>query len=304
MKLMSSASSLFRRVAWSNPVTLRLATAAVDAAYSARSLVSGRRTPAIERSTDEGDLGPYRIYQSRYASTEGWFAEGAIVTWDALLSFQSGRGQRGDLLEIGVLRGKSAAMLAVHARPDETVVLVDPALRREAIDLVADAHPHGNLLLRVRSDGMAELDEITERRGRCRWVHIDGEHSGRAVRNDLTIAATLMAPDGIICLDDFFAPAYPQITEAAFRFLDERRDELQLFLTGFRKGYVCTRAAAPAYLDFVKTRLPAEYRRRGFTDFTLCKTTDPADMNCFGLTERRKDSDFKGPDMDPDRIEI
>ena len=62
------------------------ATTAVDAAYSARSLVRGRRAPAIERSTDEGDLGPYRIYQSRYASTEGWFAEGAIVTWDALLS--------------------------------------------------------------------------------------------------------------------------------------------------------------------------------------------------------------------------
>lgn len=304
MKPMSDVSSLLRRVAWSNPVALRLATVAVDTAYVARRLVRGRRTSAVDRSTGEGDVEPYRLYQSRYASTVGWFAEGAVATWDALLSFQSERGQRGDLLEIGVLRGKSAAMLAVHARADETVALVDPALRQEAIDLVAEAHPHGNLLLRVRSQDMARLDAIVQRRGCCRWVHIDGEHSGRAVRSDLAVAAELVAPDGIICLDDFFAPAYPQITEAAFRFLDERRGEFQLFLAGFRKAYVCARAAAPAYLAFVRTQLPAQYRRRGFTNFTLCKTTDTADMNCFGLTERRKDGDFKGPDTDPGHIEI
>lgn len=303
MKLMRDAGSLLRRAAWSNPTTLRLATAAVDAAYLARRLVR-RPTAAVDHLPDDADLAPYRAYRSRYASTVGWFAEGAIVTWDALLSFQSERGQHGDLLEIGVLRGKSAAMLAVHARTDETVVLVDPALQQEAIDLVANAHPHGNLLLRVRSQDMAGLADIVQRRGRCRWVHIDGEHSGRAVRSDLAIAADLLATDGIICLDDFFAPAYPQITEAAFRFLDERRGDFQLFLAGGRKAYVCARTAAPAYLAFVRTRLPAQYRRRGFTDFTLCKTTDIADMNCFGLTERRKEGDFKGPDMDPGHTEI
>lgn len=203
-----------------------------------------------------------------------------------------------------MLKGKSAALLAVRSDPSETVVLVDPALRREATDLVAEAHPVNNVLLRAKSQDIADNEEILAMHGRCRWIHIDGEHSGRAVRNDLAIAARLVAPDGIICLDDFFAPAYPQITESAFRFLDERKDDFRLFLTGFRKGYVCRRSAAPDYLRFVMERLPTECRRRGFTDFTLCKTTDPADMNCFGQTPRRNDADFKGPDMDPGRIEI
>jgi predicted O-methyltransferase YrrM len=305
MMMTNRLSGMLRRLAWTNAATLRLATAAIDAAYAVRHLVGPRRQ-AVETvpECEAADLAPYRTYQRHYASTAGWFAEGAIVSWDALLAFQSERGQRGDLLEIGVLRGKSAAMLAVHAAPEEWVVLIDPALRQEAIDLVASAHPGHNLLLRARSQDVAAIAEVTARRGRCRWLHIDGEHSGRAVRNDLAIAAELMAPDGIICLDDFFAPAYPQITEAALRFLDDHRDELQLFLTGFRKAYVCARHAAPAYLQFVKDRLPEEYRRRGFTDFTLCKTTDPDDMNCFGLTPRRNDADFKGPDMDPARIEI
>lgn len=295
-----------RRLAWTNPTTLRLATGAADAAYLARRLLGRRRQgPAMAPHAAEADLAPYHAYRQHCASTAGWFTEGAIVTWDALLAFQSERTQQGDLLEIGVLKGKSAAMLAVHAAPEEAVVLIDPALRQEAIDLVASAHPsHNLLLLRARSQDVVGLEELASRRGRCRWLHIDGEHSGRAVRNDLAIAADLVAPDGIICLDDFFAPAYPQITEAAFRFLDHRKAEFQLFLAGFRKAYICARVAAPAYLQFVKDQLPNEYRRRGFTDFTLCKTTDPADMNCFGVIERRRDSDFKGPDMVPGRIEI
>ena len=294
-----------RRLAWTNPTTLRLATGAADGAYLARRLLGRRRqAPAMAAQAGSADLAPYHAYQQLCAATAGWFSEGAIVTWDALLAFQSERAQHGDLLEIGVLKGKSAAMLAVHAAPEEAVVLIDPALRQEAIDLVASAHPGHNLLLRSRSQDVVGLEELAARRGRCRWLHIDGEHSGRAVRNDLAIAADLVAPDGIICLDDFFAPAYPQITEAAFGFLDHRKAEFQLFLAGFRKAYVCARAAAPAYLQFVRDQLPNEYRRRGFTDFTLCKTTDPADMNCFGVIERRRDSDFKGPDMDPGRIEI
>ncbi len=294
-----------KRAAWSNPVALRAATAAVDTAYLARRLIGGPRREVTAPTAEAApDLEPFHLYQSRYARTGGWFAEGAIVTWDALLAFQAERGQRGNVLEIGVLKGKSAALLAVRSDPSETVVLVDPALRREATDLVAEAHPVNNVLLRAKSQDIADNEEILAMHGRCRWIHIDGEHSGRAVRNDLAIAARLVAPDGIICLDDFFAPAYPQITESAFRFLDERKDDFRLFLTGFRKGYVCRRSAAPDYLRFVMERLPTECRRRGFTDFTLCKTTDPADMNCFGQTPRRNDADFKGPDMDPGRIEI
>jgi predicted O-methyltransferase YrrM len=293
-------------LAWQNKTTLRLATAAIDAAYLARRALGGKRPAApvaVDPGADPGLLA-YNRYRARFQEVEGWTVEGAMVTWDVLLSHQDASGVTGDLLEIGVLNGKSALLMALHAAGNETMLLVDPALRREAIDLVSDAHPSPNVTLSLRSDEIAELPEIRSRRGQLRWIHVDGEHSGRAVRNDLAIAAGLLAPRGVICLDDFFTEVYPQITAAAFSWL-EQHPELRLFLVGYHKGYVCRAEAVDEYLRFVRDSLVPGYRRRGFGDFTLYKTTDPADMNCFGVYPRGvRDLDFRGPDWAPDQITI
>ena len=117
-------------------------------------------------------------------------------------------------------------------------MLVDPAVRREAVDAVDSIRASNNIYIRDFSQNLHGHPALAGRDGCFRWIHIDGEHSGPAVRNDLAIAAALIAPGGIICLDDFFTPAYPQITAAVFEFLASCRDELQLFLVGYNKAYL------------------------------------------------------------------
>ena len=64
--------------------------------------------------------------------------------------------------------------------------------------------------IKQKSVELNRSPELMRHRRSFRWIHIDGEHTGQAVANDLAIAHDLLADDGIICIDDFFSPAYPQ----------------------------------------------------------------------------------------------
>ncbi len=195
-------------------------------------------------------------------------------------------------------------MLALHARPDESLALVDLALRREAIDVVESLHPAPNIYFRTVSQEILADQRLDGLRGACRWVHIDGEHSGPAVENDLDLAASLLAPRGVICLDDFFTPAYPQITRATFDWLHRQGGSFALFLLGYNKCYLSRADDTAAYLSFAKERMLVELERRDFAEVTIWKAADPADMNGFGVTPRFRGQRYKGPDWAPDRIAI
>jgi hypothetical protein len=304
--IVASVTNSLKRLAWSTRPTRAMATYAVDIAYQVR---KRRAAPARLDGADAAagvapDLLPFHRYRAELRGIGGWFKDGAIATWDCLLAWQTASGVHGNLMEIGVLKGKSAALMALHARPHETCVFVDPVLRQEAIDVVEAMRPANNAWWREMSQDLRGDDRLLPLAGTCRWVHIDGDHSGPGVANDLEMAAGLLSPEGVICLDDFMSPAYPQVTMAAFRSLAERGDELTLFLTGFNKGYVCRTSHAPTYLRFLQERLLAELHRRELTDVTVWKTTEPADMNCFGLTRKYLDHDARGPDWAPHTMPI
>src|SRR5216684_3605870 len=65
-------------------------------------------------------------YRKRFAQLDGWFNEESQAIWDCLLCFQSNENIRGNLLEIGVWQGKSAALSTLHARQGEQCLFVDP----------------------------------------------------------------------------------------------------------------------------------------------------------------------------------
>ncbi len=295
------------RLARTNKTTFFLATAAVDAFYLAKKWIrgGGPGDPPVfpAANSKRPELTAFDRYKNEFATLKGHFSDGAMVTWDILLSRQVTEAVAGDLLEIGVFSGKSATLIALHARATETVVLVDPILQREAIDAVEIIHPTHNILIRDISQNIRNHDAIAGRQGRYRWIHIDGEHSGPAVTNDLEIAETLLAPRGIISVDDFFTPAYPQVTAAVFAFLATRRQRLQLFLCGYTKGYICRREDASEMLAFLRDKAKDEYDRRNFA-VTIWKTSYPADLNCFGVTPRRRNMAYRGPDWEPDTIPI
>lgn len=244
-----------------------------------------------------------RVYFGRYFKVPGWFRWEAAVLWDCLLDFQRQKEMGGGLLEIGVAEGRTAALLALHANEGEDCVFVDcrPVERAEA--MIRRIRPHGCSFLRARSDELSPGELQARFPRRFRWLHIDGEHSGKAVRHDLGLATALLAEEGVVVVDDFFSSKYPQVTEAVFRFVFEHADELSPFLCGFNKTYLCRPAHVGAYLRFIQDQLPQDMMARGCRDFTLYKTTAPDDMNCFGIGPYQGYM-FRGPDWDERTIEI
>lgn len=224
----------------------------------------------------------------------------AAAAWDALLEFQASR-VTGALGEIGVYRGKSAALLALHTRKEEHLYLVDICDPEEPMRVVARVVPRSQVSFLVgRSSSLPALSARIHHLRRFRWIHIDGEHTGEALVNDLQLAAFALHDEGVICIDDFFNPMYPQLTAATFEFVASHRHEVCMFLCGHNKGYLCRPVAASRYLDFVGSNLVRELGARGIRDVTLFKTTSASDLNCFGIGPRWANRDFHGPDGSPD----
>jgi hypothetical protein len=211
------------------------------------------------------------------------------------------------MLEIGVWEGKSAALAAMHALPGETVHLADLDLKIAPIQrALAAANPEPGVEFTTIAGDSRDLNVsplIAEEFGRHRFIHIDGEHTARAVTNDLGLANQLLAPEGIVVVDDFFSWLYPQITEAVLRYVRQFPDDFALFLCGYNKAYLARPHFVHRYLEACATRLPAQLEARGVVA-TISKTTYPAELNTFGIGPRFQDMPLRGPDWDPNTIRI
>lgn len=233
--------------------------------------------------TEPATPGKLAAWRERFGALPGWFNEESAAVWDCLLAFQATRHTRGHLLEIGVYHGKSAALAWLHGRPGEELVLVDPYRLGEVRPLLEAVRPEGITAYPLTSDRLplAELDRL---RGACRWLHVDGEHTGTAVAHDLAVADALLHERGVVVVDDFMAANYPQVTAATFAYLQAHPHRLRLFLCGFHKGYLARPRSVRAYLEYLRDGLQGDLAARGLGErVTLWKTTSPDDMNCFGM---------------------
>ncbi len=246
----------------------------------------------------------FRRWQELTKSTHGFFMNEAAAVWDVLLDFQETR-LSGALGEIGVFHGKSASLLALHTRDAEHLYLVDIEEYPEQARLLAPLVPRERVTFLVgRSSRLPSMASRIRHLHDLRWIHIDGEHTGQALVNDLRLASFALHDEGIVCLDDFFNPMYPQVTAAAFQYLAAHPHELTLVLCGHLKAYLCRPVAAATYQGFIRTQLVAELARRGVRDVTVFKTTTSADCSAYGIGARWKEFDYYGRDEDPKVLPI
>ena len=230
----------------------------------------------------------------------GWFFPRSSAIWDCLLSLQRDEAIAGNLLEIGVWRGKSALLTAMHARRDELCLFVDPVLHATTESLLQESTDAECQFVREMSVALHRSPLLVSHARTFRWIHIDGEHSGTMVYEDLKIGCQLLSETGILVVDDFFNPIWPQITKAAFDFSARHDRELALFLCGDNKGYFCRPRHMSIYMTYIRQQMFDDMQARGEGDISICKTTVPDDMNCFGIVNRFKDRDYVGPDWDID----
>jgi predicted O-methyltransferase YrrM len=248
-----------------------------------------------------GDAARFHDYLSIAQQIPGWFLDEAAALWDIFLSYQNMAGVRGHLMEVGVYKGKSALLMAMHAMPEDEVVLVDIDSLKDARAILSNLQDTNIHYLEMESFDLIRTDLVSTGGNRFRWISIDAEHTREAVHRDLGYANQLLSRDGIIAMDDFFQPAYPQITAAVYEFLERHAGELTMIMCGFNKAYLCRPRAAQQYLDFIRDHMGHALEARQAA-VSLFKTSEPTDYNVFGAVGLHGNPRYKGPDWDNELI--
>lgn len=146
---------------------------------------------------------------------------------------QSRSGVRGDILEIGAFKGKSAALLGIVLASGEQLSVCDlfgpaPANSENAAEVSQHYRSldrrdfeqsyrlfHSELptIYQCSSD---QLSALLDPLARFRLVHVDGSHLYDAVMGDATTARRHLLPGGIVVFDDYRAAHAPGVAAAVW----------------------------------------------------------------------------------------
>jgi predicted O-methyltransferase YrrM len=155
---------------------------------------------------------------------------------------RTGVGEGPRVLEIGVWKGAWTSVVLRNV-PGASVVGVDP-------------YPGGagsvreGMLRRLDSLSVSERFSLhsdvsdLDPSSRFDLIHVDGDHSEDAVWEDLRRAEELLAPTGVIIVDDISHKWLPGVASATYRYC--AGSDLRMFLLTNAKGYLARRATADA----------------------------------------------------------
>jgi hypothetical protein len=172
------------------------------------------------------------VSDAQIAAIEGWFPRIDIALFRLFLGEQVRRGESGDLAELGVYMGASAALIGAFRQPGETFTIVDlfgdspsdagnldeTSRYYESVSQTAfEANYrriHHDLPVIIRGTSTMIRDRAA--RGCHRFVHVDASHEYAQVREDIQTARELLAPDGIVVFDDYRYAAFPGVGAAVW----------------------------------------------------------------------------------------
>jgi predicted O-methyltransferase YrrM len=163
-----------------------------------------------------------------YAKVPGMSSRFAAAVCCGLLRIQTQLGVAGPIAEIGPFEGRFFIALAHALAPGETALGIDlfdwpnpeVADRFEANCARYGVPAERRIAWRADSR-VLEPAELLGKLGN-RWVrffHIDGEHSRAALSKDLELATAVLAPGGVVVLDDMLHPGYPTLMVAVHEYL-------------------------------------------------------------------------------------
>jgi predicted O-methyltransferase YrrM len=175
-----------------------------------------------------------RYLDTGYASVPGMSSRFAAAICCGLLRMQAEMGVRGPVVEIGPFEGRFFIALAHALEAGETALGIDlfDWPNPEVIErLEANCARHGiapdrRIIWKADSRAMTPAELLGKLGGRHpRFIHIDGEHSRAALTKDLELATAVLAPGGVIALDDMLHPGYPTLMVAVHDYL-QRHPEM------------------------------------------------------------------------------
>lgn len=163
-------------------------------------------------------------YFSVYRKLSGWLRRVDFLLLQKVNDMQKERDLTGDVLEIGVFRGRSAILLGYLMAEKEQLVLCD-LFRTDFKSAGLSGTPREvfeqNYLRFHRELPTILQCSSLELAARCkpssfRLIHIDGGHSYDIVRADISTAHTLLLPDGVVVLDDYLNRKFPGVAAAVW----------------------------------------------------------------------------------------
>jgi len=169
-----------------------------------------------------------RYLEAGYATVPGMSSRFAAAICGGLMRIQGELGVTGPVAEIGAFEGRFFIALAHALGPGEVALGIDlfDWPNPEVIDrFEANCARHGlpperRIAWKADSGTMPPEALLAKLGGRRpRFVHVDGEHSRAALSRDLELATAVLAPAGLIVLDDMLHPGYPTLMVAVHEYL-------------------------------------------------------------------------------------
>ncbi|HEY3777886.1 MAG TPA: class I SAM-dependent methyltransferase [Rhizomicrobium sp.] len=224
----------------------------------------------------------------------GSLLEESAAVWCVLLDAQHATWNwegltRGDFLEIGVLHGKSASILAGFSRQYENrLTIIDPkiaAATRVTLNSISTKISY----IECPSEQVVRSEFCSSNLRRMSFAHIDGMHRFSSVISDLQLCEAVLGNYGIISVDDFHTDLFPQIPAAVYKYLFSGVSDLCLFLIGLNKAYLCRNSAKKYFMKIAGVQLLPAIEKLGYK-LTLVKTDRNDSFDAFGIAsfyERR-----------------
>lgn len=163
-----------------------------------------------------------------YLAVPGMSSRFAAAISCGLMRIQAVLGVTGHVAEIGAFQGRFFIAMAKALEPGEVALGIDrfdwptPAVMDS---FEANCRQHGvpresRVTWKSDSSEMTPADIRAKLSGGpVRLVHIDGEHSQRALTHDLELATQVLCPGGLLILDDMLHPGYPTLILAVQAYL-------------------------------------------------------------------------------------
>jgi len=233
----------------------------------------------------------YTATKALAESFEGMMNPISIGIFEALLGFQAANDIRGNCIEFGVYRGRSAAVALRHLQPGERMMLIDVAERYPEFDKLRAINPAFEFIA-AKSEALVSDKRLLDFVGPgVRFSHHDASHSYVNVTEEMKLMESHIQPRGLMVLDDFGNPSYMQVVAACFAHLARKGCKLELLLYANNKAYLCRKEDFAFYAGFLLdgmlprlhaaglnvyiTRTDNNARYRGFSIAPKVKPTDP-----------------------------
>lgn len=183
----------------------------------------------------------------------GWLSRIDAEIYYVITQYQNQHDIVGAIAEIGLHHGKSFIALCLALKNSEKAYGIDVFENQAAnLDLSGFGNkevllhnlslykidPSRTILDERRSEDVAPK-EILDQVGDVRFFSIDGGHWFDVVHSDLKLAEKTVSDLGVIAIDDFLRPEWPDVSAAYFAWFSKRERPFVPFAIGFNKLYLC-----------------------------------------------------------------